>query len=287
MSSKFIKNTSIIVGVFAAVVAISLMTILLYQHKLMYFPYKSSRTLNYDDVVYCGDGSSAMVYIVKEKENAALNSSTLIYFHGNAGNFYDRMNDINALLSLKHVKRVVAFSYRGFAPSTLAQDTDKITQQSIFSDSVTIVNYIMDKYHLVQNQIILFGESLGTAAVIRIATIHFPHLKAIILKAAFKSIPHVVEHLTKNLFSHKFLKYIINDVYDSFNCVPYLNVPAMFIHCLSDYLTPYEDAYDMYRFTNSSKKMWLPISAGCYPDPHNFEINSLILANIDNVFLNL
>ena len=89
-------------------------------------------------------------------------SKLLIYFHGNGGNIYSR------LPSLLHINKfninVLGVSYRGYGKSA-----GQPSEEGIYLDGKAALQYAIKELGFSENNIIIFGRSLGTTVAINIA----------------------------------------------------------------------------------------------------------------------
>ena len=85
-----------------------------------------------------------------------------IFFHGNAGNIYHRINDLQTLRQLG--TNVLALSYRGYAKSEGSP-----TEPGIYLDGKAAFDYLTQKLHIPPHKIFLFGRSIGANVAINLA----------------------------------------------------------------------------------------------------------------------
>lgn len=85
------------------------------------------------------------------------NSSKLvIYFHGNAGNIYHRLETLSMLNSLGI--NVLGISYRGYGRSE-----GKASEKGIYKDAKSALQYAKETLGFDQKNIFLLGRSIGSA----------------------------------------------------------------------------------------------------------------------------
>ena len=85
-----------------------------------------------------------------------------IFFHGNAGNIYHRINDLQTLRQLG--TSVLALSYRGYAKSEGSP-----TEPGIYLDGKAAFDYLTQKLHIPPHQVFIFGRSIGANVAINLA----------------------------------------------------------------------------------------------------------------------
>jgi pimeloyl-ACP methyl ester carboxylesterase len=108
---------------------------------------------------------------------------TLVFSHGgtvdlgNLCNFYYTLaNRLNC--------NIFSYDYSGFGESS-----GQPTEENVYADADAAWDVITQKYGLTQDQIILYGQSLGTATSIYLANKH--RVKGVILHSPFLSIARI------------------------------------------------------------------------------------------------
>lgn len=79
----------------------------------------------------------------------------ILFSHGNAGNISNRHNIISLFTSLGY--NFIIYDYRGFGKSTGIP-----SEKGLYTDILAIWNYMIDKLQIKPNNIILYGNSIGT-----------------------------------------------------------------------------------------------------------------------------
>ena len=85
-----------------------------------------------------------------------------IFFHGNAGNVYHRLNDLQHLRQLG--TSVFAVSYRGYAKSEGSPSED-----GIYRDGKAAFDYLTRELGIAPSRIFIFGRSIGSTAATNLA----------------------------------------------------------------------------------------------------------------------
>ena len=126
---------------------------------------------------------------------------TILFLHGNAGSLENRIHKIN------HFKKMninfLIVSWRGFSGNK-----GKPTEKGLYNDAKSSVKWLKDK-GLKTEDIILYGESLGTGVAIEIAQNN--NFSGIILESPFTS----MVDAAKNKYPFFPIKYLLKDKYDS------------------------------------------------------------------------
>ncbi|KAK8073013.1 hypothetical protein PG996_006361 [Apiospora saccharicola] len=122
--------------------------------------------------------------ILREDPDARL----VVYFHGNAGHIAQaiRPDSYHTLTDTSNY-HVLAIDYRGFGKSTGAP-----TEAGVINDGVAAVDWAMKVAKVPSSQIVVIGQSLGTAVTSGVAE-HFAmqgvEFAGVILAAGFSNLP--------------------------------------------------------------------------------------------------
>ncbi|MBU0503681.1 MAG: alpha/beta hydrolase [Candidatus Omnitrophota bacterium] len=166
---------------------------------------------------------------------------TLLFFHGNAGNIGHRLEK---LLMLRNTGvNIFIIDYRGFGKSE-----GKVSEKGLYLDAKAAYNYLVDSRRILPEQIILYGESLGTAVVIDLAA--NAKVKAIIVEGAFSSGKDMASRI------YPFLPgFIFSNSYDSLGKIKKMQVAKLFIHSRNDEIVPFALANKLYNASPEPKEL--------------------------------
>lgn len=87
----------------------------------------------------------------------------VIYFHGNAGNIYNRISELIRLS--QSGANVLGVGYRGYGKST-----GRPSERGIYKDGLAAISYALDSLKYDLGRIFVFGRSLGTTVAIQIGS---------------------------------------------------------------------------------------------------------------------
>ncbi len=156
---------------------------------------------------------------------------TVLFCHGNAGNISHRLDKIKFFNQLGC--NVFIFDYRGYGLSE-----GRPSENGLYIDTKSSYDYLLSR-GITPNQIIGFGESLGSAAIIDLAWKN--KIFALILESAFSSGKDMARH------AFPFLPYWVFSIrLDSVNKIKSINIPKFIIHSLNDEIVPYKFAQGLY-----------------------------------------
>ena len=142
-----------------------LLCVVLYfiQRTMIYFPDRSK-----PDLI---DGAQVVSVIAKDNQKikswyftpADPQKPTIIYFHGNAGNYAQRI--YKAIYYIRAGYGVLLAEYRGYG----GNDGD-ISEEGLYLDARAQINWLVNEKKLSENDIIIYGESIGSGIEVQMAT---------------------------------------------------------------------------------------------------------------------
>ena len=171
---------------------IKIILILLFIYLLIiFYVYTKQRSLlyvpqidNYDDELLI---IPAKQVFIENSSNIKLRSifykhpsntkTTLLMFHGNAGPIENRFYKINKLS--KYDQNILLISWRSYSGND-----GEPTEDGLYDDARSAIKWLEEK-NISKKDIIIYGESLGTAVTIEIAQNNI--FKGLILEAPFTS----------------------------------------------------------------------------------------------------
>lgn len=166
---------------------------------------------------------------------------TLLFLHGNAGNIGHRLEK---LLMLREAGvNIFIIDYRGYGESR-----GSISEKGFYLDAKAAYDYLLNNRHILPEQIILYGESIGTAAVIDLAA--KVKVRAIILEGGFSRGKDVA-----NKFYPFLPAFLFSNTFDSLGKIKNIRVPKLFIHSRNDEIIPFELAGNLYNASVEPKEM--------------------------------
>ena len=181
---------------------------------------------------------------------------TILYFYGAAGNkgFRYQVAKFEGLRKLGF--SVLVIDYRGFGKSEGKQYPN---ESQFYQDSQTAWNYLTKERQIRPEDIVIYGESLGGAIAIDLATKH-PEAGGLIVQSSFTSMAKTIKH--HNLFSLFPIDLLLTQRFNSISKVPFLKVPTLFIHGTTDTVVPSRMSQELYDAAPVPKKLSLIPNAG-------------------------
>lgn len=155
----------------------------------------------------------------------AAKPAVVLYSHGNAGNIAHRI-DIAAVFADLGLA-VLLYDYRGYGGSTGAPSED-----GLYADAAAVWEHLTRAEGFAPERIVLFGESLGGAVSIELAT--HKRVAALILEDTFTSIADIGAHLYRWLP----IRLLARTRFDSSSRIARVAAPVLVIHSPDDELVP-------------------------------------------------
>ena len=209
-----------------------------FQRNFLYFPFGKILIIPEDfQEVNLKDADGTNIY--GWYSPAQKGQKTILYFHGNAGNLMGR-SDRFEKFAMQY--GVMAISYRGYAKSG-----GEPSQEGFFQDADSAFEFLKSK-NIPSKDIILFGESIGSAVAINLASKH--DFGAIILEAPFSS----TLSMAKNNYWFLPVSLILKDRFESDKIASKVSAPVLIMHANKDYIVPFEEGEKLFELFNSRKK---------------------------------
>ena len=165
-------------------------------------------------------------------------SNFLILFHGNAEDIFLVSNFATAF-ELYIKMNVVVVEYPGYSIYKMSKNNEGNIEEIILNDSLIVYDKIKEIFGINDENIFIFGRSIGSAPASYLASKRNPG--GLFLVSAFTSIKEVVNNHSFNL-GGIFIK-------SSFETIKYINnvrCPVLLIHGMKDNLIPSEHSRSLY-----------------------------------------
>ncbi|MEX2525472.1 MAG: alpha/beta hydrolase [Gammaproteobacteria bacterium] len=208
------------------------LSLLLYvfQDRFVYYPFKSLAFtpdrigLEYEEVyLETEDGEQLHAWFIPA-ENA---DTTLLFFHGNAGNISHRLDSIRIFHEMG--MNVFIFDYRGYGKSS-----GRPSEEGTYRDARAAWEYLTGNRGIPPDRIVLFGRSLGAAVAAWLARQTAP--AALILESAFTS----VRAMGKKLYPYLPVGLLTRIRYPTLDYIRDTATPILVIHSREDEIIPFE-----------------------------------------------
>ncbi|BAU01424.1 hypothetical protein LR48_Vigan10g232400 [Vigna angularis] len=145
-------------------------------------------------------------------------SLTLLYSHGNAADL-GQMYELFSELSLHLRVNLMGYDYSGYG-----QSSGKPSEQNTYADIEAVYKCLQEKYGAKEEDIVLYGQSVGSGPTIDLAS-RLPNLRAVILHSPILSGLRVMYPVKRTYWF---------DIYKNIDKIPLVNCPVLVIHGTAD-----------------------------------------------------
>ena len=164
---------------------------------------------------------------------------TILFFHGNAGSLENRTYKLNHFKDLKVNFLIIA--WRGFSGNK-----GKPNEIGLYEDAKAAIEWLGTK-GVKEKNIILYGESLGTAIAVEVA--QNKNYAGIILESPFTSMTNV----GKKHYPFLPVRFLLKDKFESYKKITNVSIPILIIHGKVDKIVPYFMGEEIYNLANKPK----------------------------------
>jgi len=195
-----------------------------------------------------------------------IKKKTILFLHGNAGNLDNRIYKLNFLGNLDI--NFLIISWRGYSLSD-----GKPTEDGLYDDARTAIKFLLKK-GIFEQDIILYGESLGTGVAVEIG--QNKNFAGIILEAPFTS---MIE-LGQKYYPFFPVKFLLKDKYESNKKIKNLKSPLLVMHGKKDRIVPFYMGENIFNMANNPKFKYFTDM-----DDHMMNFDEKLINEID-LFIN-
>ena len=194
------------------------------------------------------------------------NYKTILFLHGNAGSLENRIHKINHFKNMN--VNFLIISWRGFSGNKGIP-----TEQGLYQDARSAISWLKNE-GIMTKDIIIYGESLGTAVAIEIAQNN--SFAGIILESPFTS----MVDAAKNKYPFFPIRLLLKDKYESDKKIKNVKNPLLIMHGKVDKIVPFWMGQKLYNIANEPKSFYISEY-----DNHMMEYNKTLLIELKN-FIN-
>jgi len=211
--------------------------------------------IRYEDVwIRCADDVYIHAWLLLQQDASKRDTtSTMLYFHGNAGNIGFRL--ANASQMYHHCGcNILMVEYRGYGSSEGSP-----TEPGIKLDAIASLEYLQNRPDINEKLIFVFGRSLGGAAALSLAT-RQDEVAGFIIENTFSNIHDMVcvlaERLGVPVIANlgSLLTNFLTSPWENDKRVASLSKPILFVSGTKDELIPPEQMQSLYQGCASVKK---------------------------------
>ena len=203
--------------------------------------------LDFEDVFFtAADGVRLHGWFVPGRDE-----TTLVWFHGNAGNIAHRVDNV-AELHAKLGVSVFIFDYRGYGKSE-----GEVSEHGTYLDAEAALVYVRSRDGVAEDRLVLFGRSLGCAVAVETAT--RSEVYAVVLESPFTSLRAMARRHYPLLSP---ISLLIKTKYDCLAKIADIDAPLMVLHGDRDEVVPYEMGREIFEAANPPKRFYAIEGAG-------------------------
>lgn len=181
----------------------------------------------------------------------------LMYFHGNTRSIKGWSKYARDFTT--HGYDVLMIDYRGFGKSV-----GKRTEKSLNIDSQHIYNRMRAKFGYKEEDIVIYGRSLGSGFACKLASNNKP--KMLILDAPYYSFSHLTSRFLPFMPVAMLLRFSIRtDIW-----IRYVRCPVYIIHGTKDWLIPYSSSVRLHKLVPLTSRL-VPIYGGGHNNLPSFK----------------
>ncbi|KAH3765295.1 BEM46 PROTEIN [Pelomyxa schiedti] len=236
---------------FVALALFVLVCLYMVQNHIVYVPQMGSTVLL--DPARYGLAEKWREYFLKTRDGVRLQTwlfvqrkqaPTFIFFHSNAGNITHRLPHIAGFMSYAQVN-VFIVSYRGYCKSTGSP-----SESGLKIDAETAYEFLSTADDLIDtSKIVVFGNSLGGAVAIYLASRPNVRISCLIIENTFTSVPDMVPVIMP--FMRPFRNFSANKWY-SIKDIAKVSVPILFLSSAADEMIPPSQMQSLYEAATSA-----------------------------------
>tara|TARA_X000001036_G_scaffold421835_1_gene444104 strand:+ start:1105 stop:1905 length:801 start_codon:yes stop_codon:yes gene_type:complete len=186
---------------------------------------------------------------------------TILLFHGNAGNLFNRVYKLNELSKLN--LNILLISWRSFSGNE-----GKPTEKNLYHDAEKAVKWL-NSQGIDNKDIILYGESLGTGVATELASKN--NYGGIILESPFTS----MVDTAKIYYPYLPVNLLLKDRFNSKSKIKDITTPILIMHGKMDNIVPQKMGLKLFDNANNPKYSYFPKK-----DNHMMEYNDQLLNKI-------
>lgn len=225
---------------------------------LIFFPSENiTRTpsdagLPYEDVWFtASDGTSLHGWFIP---GDGVSNKTLIWFHGNAGNISDRLDNLT-LMRHRIGANIFIFDYRGYGHSK-----GKPSEQGLYLDGEAALDYLISERDVEPHNLVLFGRSLGCAVAVEMA-MRRPHA-GLILESPFTSVSAMAQRLYPLIAPILPVRWLVKSRFDTLSKMERVQSPVLVMHGNNDQMVPISMGKQIFEAANEPRHFYAIEGAG-------------------------
>ena len=237
MNNIYIKSFFLLILIYVVITVI----VYFYQRKLLYHPFSPQITgeglvHNFETINFKTSDNFVLKGWFHLKNS---NKKTILFLHGNAGNLDNRIDKLNFLGNMDI--NFLIISWRGYSGNP-----GNPSETGLYKDALGGIEWL-NKKGISNDQIILYGESLGTAIATEVG--QNKNFAGIILEAPFTS----MVDMGQKIYPIFPVRFLLKDKYESKNKIKNLKSPILVLHGRKDKIVPFYMGEKIFEMANNPK----------------------------------
>ena len=266
MNNIFIKSFFLLILIYFVITVV----VYFFQRKLLYHPFSPQITgkgliHNFETINFKTSDNFELKGWFHLKNS---NKKTILFLHGNAGNLDNRIDKLNFLGNMDI--NFLIISWRGYSGNP-----GNPSETGLYKDALGGIEWL-NKKGISNDQIILYGESLGTAITTEVA--QNENFAGIILEAPFTS----MVDMGQKIYPIFPVKFLLKDKYESKNKIKNIKSPILVLHGRKDKIVPFYMGEKIFEIANNPKFKYFTDS-----DDHMMNFDKKLVNEIDLFIKNL
>ena len=238
------------------------------QRNLLYHPFennynKDSANFSYEEIFIPTSNENNLKAWFHKKD--LKQKKTLVFFHGNAGDLRNRIYKLNLIKDFDINFLIVA--YRGFSGNE-----GKPSETGLYDDARSTLDWLK-KQGVREDNIILYGESLGTGVSVEVA--QNKKFAGIILESPFTS----MVDAGKFYYFYLPVSLLLKDRYETVKKLKNIKIPILVMHGKKDKIVPFHMGQKVFEKANQPKFSYFPEE-----DDHMMDYNENLLKALNKFF---
>jgi uncharacterized protein len=258
--------------------ALILVLLMFFEERLVFIPAKypagdwQSTGMAVEDVEFASADGTRLHgwYFPHDSAKSDSPRCVVLIAHGNAGNLTNRVHLVDPLRRLGAA--VMLFDYRGYGKSEGSP-----SETGVLADARAARAWLANRADIAENQIVLFGESLGGGVAVDLAA--EDGAAGLILLSTFTSLPDVAARV----YPWVPVRWLMRTRLDSLSKINRFNGPVIQFHGDRDEIIPFELAQTLFAAIADPGKQFITLAGGTHNTQPPREFNAALETFFDRL----
>lgn len=183
----------------------------------------------------------------EEPQQVLSGPKTMLYLYGVGPNKGDH-HAISRIAAFRQLGfSVLVVDYRGYGES----QGDFPTEEQLYEDAQAAWDYLLTELEILSEDVVIYGESMGGAIALNLATQH-PNAAGLIIQSSFTTMADAVKH--KPIGKILPVRLLLTEEFDSLGRIRNLQMPVLFLHGADDKAVPVWMSNQLYEAAPADKQ---------------------------------